>query len=188
MASGQDEFTDALRNAHLAGSMPTYVEAAFVLSDGSSRKVRRTLKADYGKKQDCESTLEIDGKVVPESSLQALGIGLSQPPLRAPVLAQHTLGYLFSARPQERATYFKALLEVRDLETFRGEVASLQDGLNDDGSPHIRKLEAAAAIDAAHPWSPITSAVWGSANALTSPLLPMINLRSNMRLLGEPSV
>jgi hypothetical protein len=149
MASGQDEFADALRNAHMAGGMPTYVEAVFVLPDGSSRKVRRTLKADYGKKQDCESALEIDGKAAPESTIQALGIGLSQPPLRAPVLAQHTLGYLFSARPQERASYFKALLEVGDLETFRGEVASLQDGLNADGNPHISKLAAAAAIAAA---------------------------------------
>ena len=151
MASGQDEFADALRNAHIAGDVPTFVEAEFVLPDGTARKVRRTLKADYGKKQDCELILEIDGKAAPESALQTLGIGLSQPPLRAPVLAQHTLGYLFLARPQERATYFKALLEVGDLEIFRGEVASLKDGLDTDGHPLARKLETAAAVASAAP-------------------------------------
>src|SRR5262245_21214128 len=151
VASGQDEFADALRNAHIADSVPTYVEAEFVLPDGTARRVRRTLRADYGKKQDCESSLAIDGKAAPENALQALGIAFSQPPLRAPVLAQHTLGYLFSARPQERATYFKALLEVGDLEIFRGEVASLEDDLKPDGDPLIRKLETAAAIAAVAP-------------------------------------
>lgn len=148
MASGQDEFADALRNAHMVDGLPTYIEAEFLTPGGTTHKVRRTLKTDYGKKQDCESILEIDGKKEPESALQTIGIILSQPPLRAPVLAQHTLGYLFSARPQERASYFKALLEVGDLEVFRNEVASLQDGLDAGGNVLIEKLDKAASLDA----------------------------------------
>jgi hypothetical protein len=105
-SSSQDEFADALRNAHLPAGTPCFVQAAVIDADGSPHTIKRTLKTDYGKKQDCETILEIDGTVVPESGIAALGIVLSQPPLRAPVLAQHTLGYLFSARPQDRAGYF----------------------------------------------------------------------------------
>jgi hypothetical protein len=42
------------------------------------------------------------------------------------VLAQHTLGYLFPAKPQDRTGYFKALLEVTDLDEFRNAVAALE--------------------------------------------------------------
>lgn len=144
MASSQDEFADSLRNAHLPHGTAAFVAAAVDCCDGVQRTVRRMLKTDYSKKQDCETVLEIDGKPATETALAALGIILSQPPLRAPVLAQHTLGYLFSARPQDRATYFKALLEVTDLEEFRGKVAAL-DGIVETGDgPLLRKLDVAA--------------------------------------------
>src|SRR6516165_1249036 len=123
MASGQDEFADALRNAHLPPGTACFVQATIMGDDGTSHTVRRMLKSDYGKKQDCETKLEIDGAAVSQTDLAGIGIVLSQPPLRAPVLAQHTLGYLFSARPQDRAGYFKALLEVTDLDEFRNAVA-----------------------------------------------------------------
>ena len=119
-ASTQDEFADALRNAHMPVDMPAYVEAEITSVDGKPHKVRRALISDYTKRQDCQSTLRIDGKDAKESDLAALGIVLSQPPLAAPVLAQHTLGYLFSARPQDRATNFKKIFEVTDLEELRG--------------------------------------------------------------------
>ena len=125
MASTQDEFADALRNAHMPAEMPVYVEAEIVGTDGTPHQVRKTLLADYAKRQDCRSSLEIDGAPASQNDLAALGIVLSQPPLAAPVLAQHTLGYLFSARPQDRASYFKAVLEVTDLEELRGAVAAL---------------------------------------------------------------
>lgn len=146
MASSQDEFADALRNAHLSRGMQAYVEAVIIGTDGVAHDVRRVLKTDYGKKQDCETVLRIDGKSATEADLVALGIVLSQPPLRAPVLAQHTLGYLFSARPQDRASYFKALLEVTDLEDFRNNVATIEKDIAVPPDPLIVKLEAAAGI------------------------------------------
>lgn len=152
MASSQDEFADALRNAHLPQGTPSYVMAEIVGADGKPHTIRRTLKTDYGKKQDCESALEIDGKPAAESGLATLGIILSQPPLRAPVLAQHTLAYLFSARPQERSSYFKALLEVGDLGTFRGEVAAVQDEITLPAHKRIAQLEAAVAVPHAEPF------------------------------------
>ena len=109
----------------------------------------RTLKTDYGKKQDCETILEIGGAIVSEAEIATLGIVLSRPPLRAPVLAQHTLGYRFSARPQDRAGYFKALLEVTDLDEFRSAVAALEKENEVVPGPLIIKLEAATAIPAA---------------------------------------
>jgi hypothetical protein len=146
MASSQDEFADALRNAHLPVGTQAFVEATIMCTDGSAHTVRRVLKTDYSKKQDCETILEIDGKAASEADLAALGIILSQPPLRAPVLAQHTLGYVFSARPQDRASYFKALLEVTDLEEFRNQVAALEQDVTTPAAPLLAKLEIAAAI------------------------------------------
>jgi len=151
LASGQDEFADALRNAHLAAGTQVFVQAEIIAKDGSPHTIRRTLKTDYGKKQDCETVLEVDGKGATEAGLVSLGIVLSQPPLSAPVLAQHTLGYLFSARPQDRASYFKAILEVTDLEEFRNSVADLEKSLTAPPVPLIEKLGKAAAVPAAAP-------------------------------------
>ena len=48
LASSQDEFADALRNAHLPAGTPTYVVADITCPDGRTRTVKRTLVADYG--------------------------------------------------------------------------------------------------------------------------------------------
>jgi DNA repair exonuclease SbcCD ATPase subunit len=145
MGSSQDEFTDALTNAHLPLGTEVFVQAEIVGSDAKAHTIKRVLRADYGKKQDCQTRLEIDGKEASEKDLNALGIPLSQPPLRAPVLAQHTLGYLFSARPQDRADYFKALLEVTDVEAFRNVAAGLGANLIPPSDPPIlEKLGTAA--------------------------------------------
>jgi hypothetical protein len=150
MASGQDEFADALRNAHLPAGTPCFVQATIIDGDGAPHTIKRTLKTDYGKKQDCETKLEIDGAAASETALAGIGIMLSQPPLRAPVLAQHTLGYLFSARPQDRAGYFKALLEVTDLDEFRSAVTALERGSEVVPGPLIVKLEAAIEVTGRH--------------------------------------
>src|SRR5688572_27232345 len=96
-ASTQDEFADSLRNAHLPDTTPVYVAAEIIGSDGKPHQLKRTLKEDYGKKSSCVSILEIDGAPAGPTQLAALGLVLSQPPLAAPILMQHTLGYLFSA-------------------------------------------------------------------------------------------
>src|SRR6266436_6309561 len=150
MASGQDEFADALRNAHLPAGTPCFVQATIIDGDGAPHTIKRTLKTDYGKKQDCETKLEIDGAAASETALAGIGIVLSQPPLRAPVLAQHTLGYLFSAKPQDRAGYFKALLEVTDLDEFRSAVTALEKESEVVPGPLIVKLEAAIEVAGRH--------------------------------------
>lgn len=160
LASTKDEFADALRNAHMPASAPVFVRADITGSDGAVHTVTRELVADYGKRQDCQTVLEIDGKRAAENDLAALGIVLSQPPLCAPVLAQHTLGYLFSARPQDRATYFKALLEVTDLDAFRTAVAALDTSLKTPDLPILRQLAAAAGIpEAASALAPLSANV-----------------------------
>jgi len=149
MASSQDEFADALRNAHLPAGTQVFVQATLTDSAGAARIVKRVLKADYSKRQECETVLTIDGQPANEADLAALGVVLSQPPLCAPVLAQHTLGYVFSARPQDRASYFKALLEVTDLEEFRNQVAALGNEIAAPADPLTEKLETAAGIASA---------------------------------------
>lgn len=151
LASSQDEFADALRNAHMPAGVPVFVQAEIVDAGGATHTIKRRLVSDYGKKQDCATALEIDGKTGNEQALQNLGLVLSQPPLRAPVLAQHTLGYLFSVRPQDRADYFRALLEVTDLEAFRTAVAGLEADLKAPDDPLLTKLGAAVGVAAAAP-------------------------------------
>lgn len=146
MASSQDEFADALRNAHLPENMPVYVQAEIAGPDGAVHLVKRTLVADYGMRSDCETLLEIDGNAATNTDLSALGIVLSQPPLEAPVLAQHTLGYLFSARPQERAVYFKTLLGVTDLEDFRTAVVGLETEISAPDDERLTKFTTAVTI------------------------------------------
>lgn len=148
LASAQDEFAEALRNVHMPKDMPVYVQAT-LLAGENAHVVRRTMESDYSKKQGCRSTLEIDGVPATEADLQSLGVVLSQPPLRAPVLAQHTLGYLFSARPADRANYFKALLEVNDLEAMRAIIANLDTTLGAADPPILAKLDRAAAVKGA---------------------------------------
>ncbi len=148
MASTQDEFADALRNAHLAAGTEVYVTARMTAADGSPHEIKRVLTGDYGKRQDCTSRLEIDGAVATESDLAHLGIILSQPPLQAPVLAQHTLSYIFSVRPQDRATYFKTLLELTDLDHLRNDIAALAEDLEPPDDPLLTKFDTCAAIAA----------------------------------------
>ena len=102
MASSKDEFADALRNAHLPPGQQVSVAATITAPDGSSHQVKRVLLADYAKKQDCKSRLEINGQPVAEQDLAGIGISLSQPPLAAPVLAQHTRSVTSS--PSDRRT------------------------------------------------------------------------------------
>src|SRR5260370_5669618 len=151
LASAKDEFADSLRNAHIPAATQVLIRAEIVGADSAAHTIVRTLTADYGKRQDCQSTLTIDGKPASEQNLTVLGIALSQPPLRAPVLAQHTLGYLLSARPQDRAAYFKALLEVIDLDAFRIAVARLDNELQTPVLPPLAQLAAAAGIAEAGP-------------------------------------
>lgn len=151
MASSQDEFADALRNAHLADGEKVYVAARITAADGTEHEIKRVLTADYAKKQNCASRLEIDGVTAAETDLTAFGITLSQPPLEAPVLAQHTLSYIFSVRPQDRATYFKALLEVTDLDDLRNKVAALADGLTPPDDPLLTKFDVCKAVTALKP-------------------------------------
>ncbi|GAA2890988.1 hypothetical protein GGQ99_005160 [Aminobacter niigataensis] len=146
MASSQDEFADALRNAHLAAGQDVFVAARITAPDGTDHEIKRVLTADYAKRQDCTSRLEIDGAEAAEADLAGLGIVLSQPPLQAPVLAQHTLSYIFSVRPQDRATYFKALFEVTDLDELRNVIAVLADELTPPDNDALSKFDSCAAL------------------------------------------
>ena len=139
LASSKDEFSHSLRNAHIPAATDVYVEAVFECPDGQSRKLRRTLSSDYDGADDCRSTLTLDGAVCAENDIERkIGLKLLHPPLRAPVLAQHTLAYVFSASPSDRASYFRAVLDTQDIENFRNAVASLAEELHE---PHELLLD-----------------------------------------------
>ena len=129
-AGSQDEFAGALRNVHLASTQEVFVQATIEADTGRRHVIRRTLARDFEKRSACESRLEIDGNVATQDDLRQLGLALSAPPMQAPILLQHTLAYLFSAKPGDRSTYFKALLEVADLDDARRAIELAMQGFS----------------------------------------------------------
>jgi hypothetical protein len=117
------EFEGALRNAHIGPAAQVYVEVGLLDAKGNEAIIRRELNVDYRGATDCESTLTVNG--VTTESVTDVGLHLSDPPLAAPVLLEHALRYAVSAKPGDRSDYFKAMLEVADLDLVRTEIASL---------------------------------------------------------------
>lgn len=139
------EFQDALRNAHLPPAGRVYVELGLDVGSGTVRVLRRDLTCDYRGASDCTSTLSVDGTRI--DSVTDAGLTLSDPPLAAPVLLEHTLRYAVSAKPGDRSDYFKAVLEVADLDVVRTEVSRLlaeRDAAPRD--PLLIKLHEAAGV------------------------------------------
>jgi hypothetical protein len=137
------EFQNALRNAHLPPNGRVYVEVGLDEGSGTVRVLRRELTCDYRGASDCTSTLTLDGTRI--AAVTDAGLTLSDPPLAAPVLLEHTLRYAVSAKPGDRSDYFKAVLEVADLDVVRAEVSRLlaeRDAAPRD--PLLAKLHAAA--------------------------------------------
>ena len=145
LASTPDEFADSLRNVHMPAGTEVFVRAVFETGAGL-RTVKRTLLQDYAKREECRTALEIDGAVAQETDLATLGITLSQPPLRAPILAQHSVGYLFTVGPQDRANYLKALLEVSELDELRSGVFALDGELRPLDAPVLAQLQKAVSV------------------------------------------
>lgn len=143
LASTKEEFSDSLKNVHLADNVPVSVSAEVLCADGQTRTLKRTLTEDYKRgAQGCASIIEIDGYTSQQGDIEGkLGIKLFPPPLSAPVLAQHTLGYIFSAGPTERASYFRAMLDTQDLEDFRTAVAGLSSRITPPTSPAMQNLQ-----------------------------------------------
>lgn len=111
------EYNRMLANVHLGlKDTDVWVEAEVQCPDGVTRTVRRTLDTDYSQSAPCTSTLTIDAT---PGDLGVLGIPFGEPPLAAPVLLQHNLRYVLSTEPQKRAEYFRALLELTDLDLVR---------------------------------------------------------------------
>lgn len=145
LGGSKSEFEKALRNVHLSSAEPVYVELGFQRCGSTTAVLRRELDCDYRGANDCTSTLTIDGTKTP--SVTAVGLSLSDPPLSAPVLLQHTLRYALSAKPGERSEYFKALLEVGDLEIVRDEVnALLSEHRSRPHDPLLIRLDELAAL------------------------------------------
>ncbi len=86
LASAKDEFSDSLRNAHIASAIPVIVEAEFACPDGKHRRLKRTLAEDYKGGSVCTSRIEIDGTPCVEADLETqIGLKLLKPPLSAPI-------------------------------------------------------------------------------------------------------
>ena len=121
LGGSKAEYHDSLRNAHLpAADTDVYVQAVVRDAAGTTHEIRRELLCDFAQGTECDSRLLVDG--VEADNLDHVGLPLADPPVRAPVLLQHTLRHVLSTEPKQRVGYFKALLELTDLDLFRERV------------------------------------------------------------------
>ena len=159
LGGAKAEFEGILRNAHLTGDAPVWVKAGMVGADGTAHDVLRTLTRDYPADSVCESELSIDGQ--PATDLSSLGIVLSDPPLKTPILFQHTVRFALSAAPKERAEYFRAIIEVADLETVREKVIALREQLRPPADMTLQRLGRVASLATL---GPVCDAIRGATN------------------------
>jgi DNA repair exonuclease SbcCD ATPase subunit len=145
LGGAKNEYDQCLRNVHLARTEPVWVRAGLELDDGTVVEFRRDLDADYTSTQECRSTLRIGGVI--RQSVTEAGFPLSSGSLRSPILFAHTLRWVLSAAPSERATYFKALLDIADLDLVRKELAKLLDEFDrKPENPLVEKLRECSKI------------------------------------------
>ncbi|MDP7739483.1 ATP-binding protein [Mycobacterium paragordonae] len=166
------EFEGALRNAHIGPVAEVYVEVGLLDANGTEAIIRRELNVDYRGATDCESTLTVNG--VTTESVTGVGLHLSDPPLAAPVLLEHALRYAVSAKPGDRSDYFKAMLEVADLDLVRTEIASLVT--EREARPReslVQKLDSLASVPALSPM--LTTSQVASEHQLANSMLTMLN-------------
>lgn len=142
------EFHDSLRNAHLpAGDEDVYVAAGVRGANGTVYEVRRQMIGDFAHGSPCQSTLTVDGQVV--ADLSTVGLPISDPKVNAPVLLQHTLRYVLATQPKDRVTFFKALLDLTDLDQLRTSIAAVKAQLG--AIPLGPALRAVAALGSTGP-------------------------------------
>lgn len=166
------EFEGALRNAHIGPAAQVYVEVGLLDANGTEATIRRELNVDYRGATDCESTLTVNG--VTTASVTDVGLHLSDPPLAAPVLLEHALRYAVSAKPGDRSDYFKAMLEVADLDLVRTEIASLVT--EREARPReslVQKFDSLASVPALSPM--LTTSQVASEHQLATSMLTMLN-------------
>lgn len=143
LGGAKAEYDDSLRNAHLPeGDDDVYVAAGVRTSDGAVHVIRRELVADFGHGAECASRLVVDG--VPADDLASVGLPNLDPPVRAPVLLQHTLRHVLSTEPKQRVGYFKALLSLTDLDLLLERVAAVRSQLGREAPGAL--LTAAASL------------------------------------------
>lgn len=144
LGGAKAEYHQSLRNAHLPnGDHDVYIEAGVYGPDGAVHQVRRELVCDFGPGTECESRLVVDGKLCDD--LTSVGLAMNDPPVRAPVLLQHTLRHVLSTEPKQRVGYFKALLSLTDLDMLRERVREIRVGLDRDVGGNTLNIAAALA-------------------------------------------
>lgn len=136
------EYNASLRNVHLPPDGPVWVAAGVRDADGNLRTARRDLVADFSGSADCESQLTVDGHEA--TSFDLLGFEPDSDAIAAPVLLQHTLRHVLSTEPKQRATYFKALLSLSDLDLLRArvkaQITTLEDVPPGPGAAAVQRL------------------------------------------------
>ncbi len=187
LGGAKAEYDDSLRNAHLPdGDLDVYIEAGVAGPGGVVHKVRRYLVRDFGHGTECASRLLVDG--LPAEDLAAVGLPMSDPPVRAPVLLQHILRDVLSTEPKQRVGYFKALLSLTDLDLLHGRVTAVRSTLEQE-APGVMLAVVATLLQtpAAHAAAAIQTVADGGLDAgAIATVVDVALLTAGSALLGAP--
>ncbi len=136
--SAAREFAESLRNAHLPTTVEPY--AQMILSDPGqpTRTITRRLLSDFAASRECTSALDIDGQAAQDVTAV---LPLSEPPPQTPILLQHSLRYVLSAKPQDRTAYFKAILDATDLDRLHEVLVAQARSIADPSTPLLARAE-----------------------------------------------
>lgn len=142
--SAAREFAESLRNAHLPSTVEPY--AQMVLNDQGqpTRTITRRLLSDFAANRECTSALDIDGHAAQDVTSV---LPLSEPPLQTPILLQHSLRYILSAKPQDRTAYFKAILDATDLDRLHEVIVAQARSITAPSTPLLARAEASLGLD-----------------------------------------
>ena len=188
LGGAKAEYDDSLRNVHLPdGDLDVYIEAGVADPGGVVHKVRRDLVHDFGHGSECASRLLIDG--VPAEDLAAVGLPMSDPPVRAPVLLQHILRDVLSTEPKHRVGYFKALLSLTDLDLLHERVTAVRSTLERE-APGVMLAVVARLLQtpAAHAAAEIRAVADGNLDAgAIATVVDVALLAAGSALLGTPA-
>lgn len=187
LGGAKAEYDNSLRNAHLPdGDLDVYIEAGVAAPDGVVHQVRRELVHDFGHGTECASRLLIDG--LPAEDLATVGLPMSDPPVRAPVLLQHILRDVLSTEPKQRVGYFKALLSLTDLDLLHERVTAARSTLERE-APGVMPAVVATLLQtpAAHAAAAIQAAADGALDAGAIAAVVDVALLTAASALGTPS-
>jgi hypothetical protein len=136
----KNEYKGSYVNINCPRHTAPYVEAKVRLTDGSTHRIRRTIKLDKsGSALDHSSVLSFNGaKCHPHSSI----LSLSYTGAHCPVIVQHGIQDFIHTRPKDRYRLISEALGLSDLIEFKDALEKAKNFRRNNPLPEIREAKA----------------------------------------------